>query len=262
MRRRKIILSVGVGAIFVAMQMLFILPLIAANLAQISIFVCIFTAALALVNCAAGAFFRYANVIRNSNSQQIINICALAVVAFIFVFGLCFGFAFLFFQKDIFIDFLKIVPAEILIFGLLFSLIILKNRLNTNNLQNEEIPQMEIAALSETREKVTQITVKSGSQVHIVPLNEILYLQADGDYVQIRTTERKHMKEQTMKFFEQCLPSDVFVRVHRSYIVNIRQIARIEKFGKDTQTLILKNDEKIKASIVGYRILREKLGLV
>ena len=61
--------------------------------------------------------------------------------------------------------------------------------------------------------------------------------------------------------FETHLPSDTFVRVHRSTIVNVTQISRVELFGKETYQLLLKNGVKLRVSLSGYRLLKERLGL-
>lgn len=73
--------------------------------------------------------------------------------------------------------------------------------------------------------------------------------------------KRGYLQEQTMIYFETHLPAETFVRIHRSAIVNIRQIARIELFGKETYLVLLKNGIKLRASLSGYRLLKERLGL-
>src|ERR1035437_5751024 len=110
-------------------------------------------------------------------------------------------------------------------------------------------------------ELLERIAVKSGSKIHVVLVPEIVYLQADGDYVQIVTTNGKYLKEQTMKFFEEHLPENQFVRVHRSVIVNVEMISRIELYEKQNQLLTLKNGQQIKTSPSGYKALRMVLNL-
>ena len=68
-------------------------------------------------------------------------------------------------------------------------------------------------------EILDRISVKDGARIHIIPIKEIFYLQACGDYVTLFTTSGQHVKEQTMKYFERSLPSPEFVRIHRSYIL-------------------------------------------
>lgn len=110
-------------------------------------------------------------------------------------------------------------------------------------------------------EVIDRISVKDGARIHIIDLEEIFYLQASGDYVTIFTTTGQYLKEQTMKYFEQSLPSPAFVRIHRSTIVHTAQIARIELFGKETYQVRLKNGVTLRASNSGYKLLKEKLAL-
>ena len=110
-------------------------------------------------------------------------------------------------------------------------------------------------------EVIDRISVKDGARIHIIDLEEIFYLQASGDYVTIFTTTGQYLKEQTMKYFEQSLPSPAFVRIHRSTIVHTAQIARIELFGKETYQVRLKNGVTLRASNSGYKQLKEKLAL-
>lgn len=65
-----------------------------------------------------------------------------------------------------------------------------------------------------------------------------------------------HLKEKTMRYFEEHLPADTFIRIHRSYIINISQIAAIEPYTKDTHIVILKCGAKLRASSDGYKKLR------
>jgi DNA-binding LytR/AlgR family response regulator len=107
---------------------------------------------------------------------------------------------------------------------------------------------------------VERITVRNGQKIKIIPVEEILYLQADGDYVSIRTAEGRWLKEQTMKYSEEILPADRFVRIHRSYIVNITHISRIERYGEQ-QSIILHNGERIRISSARYQLLRRRLDI-
>ena len=106
-----------------------------------------------------------------------------------------------------------------------------------------------------------RFAVKSGTKIHVVLVTEIICLIADGDYVQVITAQGKYLKEQTMKYFESNLSDNQFVRVHRSCIVNVEAISRIELYEKQNQQLMLKNGYKVKVSQNGYKMLREKLKL-
>ena len=118
----------------------------------------------------------------------------------------------------------------------------------------------EVPVLLEKRETVDRVSVKKGSDIHIVRVDELLHVQAEGDYVMLHTPEGRFLKEQTMRWFEEHLPGH-FVRIHRSCIVNIDQIARVELFGKENYHVRLKNGTVLKASVGGYRTLKNRLGL-
>lgn len=106
-----------------------------------------------------------------------------------------------------------------------------------------------------------RIAVKNGARIHLIPTHELLYIQACGDYVTLVTAQGQHVKEQTMKYFEAHLPAAGFVRIHRSTIVNVTQISRVELFGKENYQLLLKNGAKLRVSHSGYRLLKERLEL-
>ena len=113
----------------------------------------------------------------------------------------------------------------------------------------------------EQEETIDRITVKDGSRIHIIKVDELLYIQACGDYTTLITPTGEYIKEQTMKYFEGHLPSDNFVRIHRSTIVNVTQISRVELFGKETYQVLLKNGTKLRVSLTGYRLLKKRLGI-
>lgn len=113
----------------------------------------------------------------------------------------------------------------------------------------------------ETVETLERIAVKVGQKIHVIMVSDIIYILSDGDYVQIVTHQNRFLKEETMKFFETGLPRSQFVRVHRSYIVNVEMILRIELYEKQIRLLTLKNGDKIRASASGYKALKNILNL-
>lgn len=110
-------------------------------------------------------------------------------------------------------------------------------------------------------ECIDRITVKDGTRIHIIKTEEILYIQACGDYTTLVTPTGEYIKEQTMKYFDAHLPASTFVRIHRSTIVNVTCISRVELFGKETYQVLLKNGAKLRVSLSGYRLLKEWLGI-
>lgn len=110
-------------------------------------------------------------------------------------------------------------------------------------------------------EYIDRISVRDGTRIHLIPIGELLYIQACGDYVSLITPDGQYIKEQTMKYFETHLPPSIFIRIHRSTLVNATRLSRVELSGKDNYQVTLKNGTKLKVSLSGYRLLKERLGL-
>ncbi|NCD42485.1 MAG: response regulator transcription factor [Bacteroidia bacterium] len=106
---------------------------------------------------------------------------------------------------------------------------------------------------------LNRIVVKEGSRVEILPVDTLHYLEAADDYVVIRADKGQFVKQRTMKFYTTHLDNEWFIRVHRSYIVNIDQIERIEPYSKESYHIVMKNGDLIPASRSGYKALRERL---
>ena len=107
--------------------------------------------------------------------------------------------------------------------------------------------------------EMTRITIRDRQKIHIIDIQEIDYIEAFGDYIQLHTAKGTFLKEHTMKFLEEQLPSAQFVRIHRSYIVNIQQVAKIELYEKEHYHVHLKNGKALKTSDTGYKLLKEAL---
>jgi len=108
---------------------------------------------------------------------------------------------------------------------------------------------------------LTRIAVKDRQQIHVIPVNDIDYIEADGDYVKLHTAKKAYLKEKTMKYFEENLPLRQFIRIHRSYIVNVNEVAKIELYEKESYRVHLKNGEFLKASSNGYKALKAAVSL-
>ena len=111
----------------------------------------------------------------------------------------------------------------------------------------------------QTDDAIHRIVVKSRSKIHVIPVENILYIEAQDDYVMIYTPDSKHLKQKTMKFFESHLPGEDFVRIHRSYIVRISEIAQMQLYEKESYIVILKNGAKLPVSKTGLPKLKSKL---
>ncbi|MFM9911338.1 MAG: LytR/AlgR family response regulator transcription factor [Chitinophagaceae bacterium] len=106
-----------------------------------------------------------------------------------------------------------------------------------------------------------RIVVKNGSKIKIIPVEDVFYLEAADDYVKIHTKEGAFLKNKTMNHFEQSLDKNLFVRTHRSCIVNIQQITRIDPYEKDNHIAILKSGGRVSVSKSGYAKLKGVLGI-
>lgn len=106
-----------------------------------------------------------------------------------------------------------------------------------------------------------RVVVKTGTKIKIIPVHEIHYLEAADDYVKIYTTEGSFLKKQTMGYFEEVLSTSLFVRTHRSYMVNMQQITRIDPYEKENHVAVLRSGVKIPVSRAGYPKLKAVLGL-
>lgn len=132
--------------------------------------------------------------------------------------------------------------------------------MDSSNMSDSGNSEMNDSVDSSAIRTVDRITVRIGQKIKIIPVDDILYIKADGDYISIHTAEGSWLKEQTMKYTEDRLPMNNFVRIHRSYIVNVHRISRIERYG-EKQQVILNNNEKIKISAARYQSLKQILGI-
>lgn len=106
-----------------------------------------------------------------------------------------------------------------------------------------------------------RIVIKDGTEIQIIPTSEIEYIEAYGDYVKIHHKGKIHLKNKTMKYYEQILSPNQFVRTHRSYIVNIDDLTKIESFEKNKYIAILRSGKRIPISRNAYAPLKEVLGI-
>ncbi len=106
-----------------------------------------------------------------------------------------------------------------------------------------------------------RIVIKDGSKIKIIPVHEVFYLEAADDYVKVYTKDGYFLKNKTMAHFEKVLDANIFSRCHRSYIVNVQQITRIDPYEKDGHVAVLRSGAHVPVSRNGYGKLREVLGL-
>jgi two-component system, LytTR family, response regulator len=104
-----------------------------------------------------------------------------------------------------------------------------------------------------------RVVIRDGAQVHVVATDKIDYVEAQDDYVGIRTGGRTLLKEQTLGDLEAQLDARRFVRIHRSYLLNIERLARVELYAKDSRLAILNDGTKLPVSRAGYQRLQQLL---
>lgn len=130
-----------------------------------------------------------------------------------------------------------------------------RRRIETGNAlsQKNEMHQ----TYREKQPSLNRIVVKKSDKITILPTNEVYFLEAMGDYVALHTEKERYLKSGTMKFFEEQLDPSQFIRIHRSYIVNIEYLKHLEAYTKDSWLVWLSNSQKLYASRAGYKKLRQ-----
>ena len=118
------------------------------------------------------------------------------------------------------------------------------------------------AAARAPEQKLERIVVKDGAKVHIIPIEKLDYVEAQDDYVALRSEKKNYLKQQTISSVETQLDPKKFVRIHRSYIVNLERIARIEPYTKDSRVAVLLDGTQLPVSRSGHARLKELLGEV
>jgi two-component system LytT family response regulator len=118
-----------------------------------------------------------------------------------------------------------------------------------------------LAKRPENPAPLSRVVVKKANAINIIPVDDIKYFAAEDDYVMIYYAAGKALKQQTMKYYEDNLPKEQFVRVHRSYIVKTSEIKKIEPYGKDNHIAVLNSGERIPVSRSGFALLKGELGI-
>jgi two-component system LytT family response regulator len=127
-------------------------------------------------------------------------------------------------------------------------------------LAHEVPPVDELIADARPRQgSAERVLIRDGSQVHVLPVDRIDYVEAQDDYVCFKADGREYLKDQTMAAVEASLDPQRFVRIHRSYLLNIDRIARVELYAKDSRVAILRDGRRLPVSRAGYARLAKLL---
>ena len=106
---------------------------------------------------------------------------------------------------------------------------------------------------------LNRIVVKSGRKIQVIPVDSIHYIESQDDFVMIYCSDGHFMKQKTMRFFENHLDGEQFVRIHRSYLLNLACISEIQQYEKESWLVLTKQGAKLKVSKGGYSSLKAKL---
>lgn len=124
----------------------------------------------------------------------------------------------------------------------------------------KQVDASELAAAARpTGQYAERIVVKDGTKVTLIPVTKLDYAEATDDYVTLVSEGKKHLKQQTISGLELALDPAQFVRIHRSYLVNLERVVRIEPYGKDSKVAILANGARLPVSKAGLGRLKELL---
>lgn len=118
----------------------------------------------------------------------------------------------------------------------------------------KKVKTLERAGLSDPILK--RLVVKSGKEIVIIPLEDLVFIEASDDHVMIHTKDKRYLKQNTLKYYESHLSSSEFIRVHRSYLVHVSCMARLEQYDKESYRMTMSNNAKIPVSKSGYRRLK------
>lgn len=119
---------------------------------------------------------------------------------------------------------------------------------------------VEVAEARPAAERPQRIVVKDGTKIHVIPLEKLDYVEAQDDYVALHSGGKSYLKQQPIAALEAALDPARFVRIHRSAIVNLERVARIEPYGKESRIAILTDGTRLAVSKSGYARLLEAMG--
>ena len=135
-----------------------------------------------------------------------------------------------------------------------------RSRLGYEARAERHLPVEAAAEARNPEERPQRIVVKDGTRVHVIPVEKLDYVQAQDDYVALHSGGKNYLKQQPIASLETLLDPARFVRIHRSAIVNLERVERIEPYGKDSRIAILTGGARLPVSRSGYSRLLEAMG--
>jgi two-component system LytT family response regulator len=115
------------------------------------------------------------------------------------------------------------------------------------------------AAAREPGSSLERLVIKDGARIHVVPMHKVDYLEAQDDYVAVHSEGKSYLKQQTLSSLETTLDPSAFVRIHRSYILNVEKLSRLEPYGRDSKVAILRDGTRLPVSQSGLTRLSKVL---
>lgn len=130
-------------------------------------------------------------------------------------------------------------------------------------ISRKEVPDLTrlVVDAQPKKKPLDRILIREGSRVHVIPVEKIDYIEAQDDYFLVRTEGKKLLKQGTLSALEEGLDPKRFLRIHRSYILNIDRLSKIEPYAKDSRVAILNDGIRLQVSRAGYAKLKDLLGL-
>ncbi len=126
--------------------------------------------------------------------------------------------------------------------------------------RGEKIPTREIVETARPPQgHAGRVLVRDGPRVHVLPVDKLDYVQAQDDYVSFRCDGKDYLKDQTLAQVEESLDPQRFVRIHRSFILNLERLARVELDARENRVAILTTGQRLPVSRAGYRRLSSLL---
>jgi two-component system LytT family response regulator len=132
-------------------------------------------------------------------------------------------------------------------------------RVKAQSDEQRPVPAELTAASRPAGQFAERLVVKDGTRVTLIPVAKLDYAEAQDDYVALASEGKKHLKQQTIASLEAALDPKQFVRVHRSYVVNLERVSRIEPYGKDSRVAVLSTGMRLPVSRAGYARLQALL---
>jgi two-component system LytT family response regulator len=125
--------------------------------------------------------------------------------------------------------------------------------------KSEPVPARELLETRREGAAIDRLLIRDRSNVHVIPIDQVDFVESQDDYVSIRAAGRSYLKEQPISELEQQLPAKTFVRIHRRYLLNLSRLAKIELSEKESRIAVLHDKTQLPISRSGYAKLREVL---